>query len=191
MPPNPTWRGCPASGQEVLREGGPHLRAGTAEGRRDQEEGSPWGSPRASSCIAPPANPWTGAPRQGRSETLRIKAKDVRAEAGPAICTVRSPPALVLTLSWGPGLVGSPLLVHRQPGRFLAQWGLHGAADPGAAPLRLRSSARPLLGCSQGSGQGQPGKELLFTISPHRLAPGPLVPNQGWSLWPCTGRVEP
>lgn len=180
MPPSPTWRGCPASGQDVLREGGPRLTAGSAEGRGDREEGSPRGSPRASSCIVPPASPWTGAPRQGCSENLRVKAKDVRAEAGPAVCTVRSPPAPVLTLSWGPGPVDP------QPGGVSAGQQtpeLHPYARP-PQPGHSWAAARAQVKVSQGR-----RFSLLFVRITWHLAS--QFPARDGACAPCIETVAP
>lgn len=167
MPPQPPPGGCPASGQEVPEGRGspPHGRGRLREGG-DQEEGSPW-APRASSCIAPPASFLTGAPRRLLREPPG-QGQGRKAEAGPAAAPSALPPRPHAEL-------GS------RPGRSPAQWGLRGGSRPQSCSMPRASPQPATPGHSQGLGQGQPGKALLFVRT---LGTWPLSSQPGWSLCP-------
>ena len=131
----------------------------------------------------PPASPGTGAPRQGCSETLRVKTQDVRADTGPAACTVRSPPA-----------PGPRAELGSRPGRL-----------PAARPLAARSIPSP-----GGVSMGQQTPELHpnahpplshLSLAAPGLQPGPRSGSarEGASLyclsaslgtWPLSSQLE-
>ncbi|XP_055269365.1 basic proline-rich protein-like [Moschus berezovskii] len=140
----------------------------------------------------PPASAWTRAPRRGCSETLRFKAEDVREEAGPAVHTVRSPPAPgphVEPGSWpgGPALTSASSQARSLPGapthtRQHLRWDeaaawTHGGppAFAGGLPAALGSSGRAV---SSVVTAGVPSvTQLLQDCGSHETWMPPLPPH--------------
>lgn len=152
----------------------------------------------------PPASPWTGAPRQGCSENLQVKTQDVRADAGPAACTVHSPPAPGPRAELGscPGRLPAarPLVARSIPSPVGSLWGsrpLSCTLTP-ARPSHL-SLAAPGLQPGLRSGSAREGASLYCLSSSlgtwplsSQLEMEPVPPALGgWSLIHRTTREVP